>query len=266
MNIAILAKQIPDTRSVKMDEATGTVIRQSDQSVINPLDLYAVRAAFLIKEGATAAGEEVKITAFTMGPPAAEKVLREVIALGVDAGVLITDRAFAGSDTWATSNILAAALNFYGDFDLVICGERATDGDTGQIGPEVAAVLDCNVATFVEGVKRSGPARITVERKNEGGIELVECDLPCVISVNKAIGELGLPTLDGVKKARRVKLDTVTNAELKLAPELIGLKGSPTKVVKIFHPVIKRDCRKIATADSASMRLAVQTIVTEINQ
>ncbi len=256
MKIAILVKQVPETRSVRMDESTGTVIRESNESIINPLDLYAVQAALQLKKYFPKA----HLTAFSMGPAAAERVLKEALALGVDDAVLISDRAYAGSDTWATALILAAALRHAGGFDLILTGERATDGDTGQVGPELAAALGIGVVTFVEHLEPAGDA-LAVRRKNEHGEESLTLSLPSVVCVSKAVGEPGLPTLAGMKAARRRTIPVWSQRELALDPDKVGLKGSPTRVVKIFRPALARKCRKLTAADPA----ALQDAVTELS-
>ena len=137
MRIVVPIKQVPETDNVKMDEETGTMVREGGESIINPLDLYAIELALVLRE--QYGGE---VIAISMGPAQAVKALREALAMGCDSAVLLSDRAFAGSDTWATSYVLQAAVRQVGDVDLIICGERATDGETGQVGPAVAAMLD----------------------------------------------------------------------------------------------------------------------------
>ena len=144
MRIIVPVKQVPETKAVKMDEQTGTIIRQGVTSIVNPLDLYAIEAALTLK-----AQHGAEVIAISMGPPQAAVAPRESLAMGIDRAVLISDRAYAGSDTWATARILAAAVRHLGDADLIICGERATDGDTGQVGPELAAALGLPVLTYL---------------------------------------------------------------------------------------------------------------------
>ncbi|HQL86468.1 MAG: electron transfer flavoprotein subunit beta/FixA family protein [Lentisphaerae bacterium] len=255
MRLAVLVKQVPDTRSVQMDETTGTVVRKSSDAILNPLDAYALRAALLVKDAAPGS----TVTALSMGPASAEKALREVLALGADDAVLICDRACAGSDTWATAVVLAAALQKHGPFDLVITGERATDGDTGQVGPEVAAHLNLSLATFVDEVSVNADG-LEVERKVETGLERWRLRLPALISVTKAIGEIGLPTLAGKMAARRREIPITTAADLGLDPATIGLKGSPTRVVKIFYPTLARKGRQYRVVDEASLADSVEVM------
>ncbi|MBN1864050.1 MAG: electron transfer flavoprotein subunit beta/FixA family protein, partial [Victivallales bacterium] len=144
MRILLPIKQVPETKSVKMDEKTGTVIREGVESIVNPLDLYAIELGIRLKE--QLGGETV---ALSMGPPKAVEALKEALSMGVDEAVLVSDRRFGGSDTWATSYILSEAIKRMGDYDLIVCGERATDGDTGQVGPGIAAWLGLPVLSYV---------------------------------------------------------------------------------------------------------------------
>lgn len=252
MKLAVLIKQVPDTQNVRMDEESGTVLRSSSDAVLNPLDAYALQAALLLKEQ----NPQISIYAFSMGPPSAEKALREVLALGADEAVLISDRACAGSDTLATAVILAAALEKFAPFQLVLCGERATDGDTGQVGPELAAKLNFSLATFVNELSHT-ESGLKVERKSEYASEEWLLKYPALVTVTKAIGEIGLPTLKNKMAARRKEISRVNAADLQLDPDSIGLKGSPTRVVKIFYPSLSRKGELYMAEDDKSIELAV---------
>lgn len=244
MRIAVCIKQVPETKSVKMDLETRTVIRQGVQSIINPLDLYAIEAALDLKERYNA-----EVTAVSMGPAQAESALKEAVAMGVDEAVLLSDKNFAGSDTWATSYILSEALKKLGEFDLILCGERATDGDTGQVGPEMAAALDLPVVTYVNHINKLQNGQLKVSRLVESGTEKLSMQLPGVLTVVKEIGEPRLPTFRGKLKAKTLEIEAFTLESLKLDKDLIGLNGSPTRVVKIFRPEVVRDC-KLVYADT----------------
>lgn len=246
MRIAVCIKQVPETKSVKMDPETKTVIRQGVQSIINPLDLYAIEAALVLKEK-----YDAHVTAVSMGPPQAAGALKEAVAMGVDEASLVSDRAFAGSDTWATSYILAGALKQLGEFDLILCGERATDGDTGQVGPEMAAALELPVITYVNHINGLQDKKLKVSRLVEDGEEKLSMELPGVVTVVKEIGEPRLPTFRGKLKAKEIKLPVFDLEELKLDKGLIGLNGSPTRVVKIFRPEVVREC-ELLKADTES--------------
>ena len=171
MKIVVCMKQVPDTANVRIDRETNTLIREGVDSVINPFDTYAIEEAVLLKE---AHGGEVAV--ISMGPPKVEEALRECISLGADDAILITDRAFAGSDTWATSYTLATAIKKIGDFDLILCGKQAIDGDTAQVGPGIAAHLDIPQITFVRKIRSvdQGQKKIVVERMTEDGYEVIE--------------------------------------------------------------------------------------------
>jgi len=257
MRIAVPIKQVPETGAVKMDEATGTMIREGVEAIVNPLDLYGLELAIRLRE----AGQADDVVAISMGPPMAERAIREAVAMGCDRGVLISDRAFAGSDTWATSYVLAAAIRKLGGFELVICGERATDGDTGQVGPGIASFLDLPVVTYVSRVRGLEAGRIVVERLVEDGQEVLEAELPAVLTVVKAIGDPRLPTLRGKQKARKVEVPRWTPADLDVEADSLGLSGSPTRVVKIFRPTVARECEKLHVTDEASAGQAAERVV-----
>jgi electron transfer flavoprotein alpha/beta subunit len=244
MRIVVPIKQVPETRSVKMDEKTGTVIRDGVESIVNPLDLYSIEAALMLKE--RFGGETVAVT---MGPPQAATALKEALAMGIDQAVLISDRAFAGSDTWATAYVLGEAIKTLGDYDLIICGERATDGDTGQVGPEMAAYLELPVATYVNGVNDCADGELTVTRLVEHGEEIVSMQLPGILTVVKEVSDPRLPTLNGKIRARETELPQLSFDDLELDVKNLGLKGSPTRVVKIFRPKVAREC-EILTAEN----------------
>ncbi|MBN2450744.1 MAG: electron transfer flavoprotein subunit beta/FixA family protein [Lentisphaeria bacterium] len=254
MRVVILIKQVPETSAVRLDEETGTMVREGVEAIVNPLDLYAVECALRLRDDLPGPHETVVLS---MGPPKAEAALREVLAMGVDRGVLLSDRAFAGSDTWATSHTLAAAIRRLGRVDLVLCGERATDGDTGQVGPGVAAFLDLPLVTYAARVDIREDNRLQADRLIEGGRETVEAPLPAVVTVLKAVGDPRLPTLHGKRRARAAEVPVWDHAELGLAAAALGLKGSPTRVERIFRPRLARDCLKLpAGAPHAVVRAA----------
>ncbi|HWR12625.1 MAG TPA: electron transfer flavoprotein subunit beta/FixA family protein [Rectinemataceae bacterium] len=261
MEILVAIKQVPDTDKVKMDPVTGTMVREGVDTIVNPLDLYAIELAIRLKEK-----HGGRVTAFTMGPPAADKALKEAMAMGCDAGVLITDRVFSGSDTWATSYALSRAIAKMGRYDLILAGERATDGDTGQVGPCMAAWLDIPVLTYVGSIESSDESgavapRIIVRRLVEEGYQRVRVDLPCLLTVVKEVANPRLPTLRGKKFARQAKITVYTAADLDAEPAYLGLKGSPTKVSKIFYPKVTRGGETVKAADEAGVDLAVDRLV-----
>ncbi|OPZ21673.1 MAG: Acryloyl-CoA reductase electron transfer subunit gamma [candidate division BRC1 bacterium ADurb.BinA364] len=231
MKIVVCIKQVPDTKDVSIDPATGTMRREGVPSIVNPFDLYAVETALKIKDqlGGT-------VIALTMGPPQAEEALREVIAMGVDDGVLVSDRAFAGSDTLATSYTLSCAIRKLGKFDMIVCGSQAIDGDTAQVGPGVAVLLERPFIAFVGKVEEVGEKTIKVARLMESGHDILEVDLPAAMSVVKEIGEPRLPSLRGKMKARGWKATVWSAQDIDVDPTRIGLSGSPTQVAKVFTP------------------------------
>ncbi len=236
MKLIVPIKQVPETGNVKMDEETGTMIRDGVESIVNPLDLYAIECALQLKE--RFGGD---ITVISMGPPKAEKAIREALSMGCDDGVLLSDKAFAGSDTWATSYVLAEAVKDIGDYDLIVAGVRATDGDTGQVGPEMASMLDLPLATFVSKIVEAEKGAMTVERLIEGGYETVRFPLPALITVVNEISYPRLPTLRGKQAARKKDVPMKRKDDLTFDEGRLGLKGSPTRVVKIDKPRVTRN-------------------------
>ena len=256
MKIIVPIKQVPETNAVKMDEATGTMVRDGVEAIINPLDLYAIECALRLRQ--EHGGE---VVAISMGPPKAETALREAIAMGCDSGVLVSDKAFGGADTWATSYVLSAAIKKIGDVDLIICGERATDGDTGQVGPGIAAFLDLPVVTYVSGVNEMDGRHCIVRRLVEEGCEVLDMQLPGVLTVVKEVADPRLPTLRGKLKAKTTPLPVFKSSDLEITPDKIGLSGSPTRVVKIFKPKVTRQCKKLVAADEASVNRAAAELL-----
>ena len=231
MHIVVCIKQVPDTADVKIDPKTNTLIREGVVSIINPFDMYAIEESLRLKEKLGG-----KVTAITMGPPQAENALREAMAMGVDAGILVSDRAFAGSDTWATSYTLALTLKKIGDYSLILCGKQASDGDTAQVGPGIAAHLDLPQITYVRKIDEISAEHVIGERLLEDGTEVIRAPVPCVLTVVKEINEPRLPSLKGKLAARKAQIAHWKAADLQGEKANLGLDGSPTKVVKIFTP------------------------------
>jgi len=256
MRIIVPIKQVPETNAVKMDEETGTMIREGVEAIINPLDLYAIEIAIRLR---SEHGGEV--VAISMGPPKAITALKEAIAMGCDSAVLISDKAFAGSDTWATSYVLAAAIRRIGRYDLIVCGERATDGDTGQVGPGIASFLELPVASYVGKVDEVSDGTCRLHRLVENGYEVLEVQLPAVLTVVKEVADPRLPTLRGKQKAKTAEIPTWGTGELDVEPEKAGLNGSPTRVVKIFRPSVTRECRKFPAADEQAVENATDKLI-----
>jgi electron transfer flavoprotein beta subunit len=239
MNIVVCIKQVPDTTEIKIDPQTNTLVREGVESVINPFDLYAIEEAVKLKEK-----HGGKVTAISMGPPQVEKALRSSVAMGVDEIILLSDRKFAGADTWSTSLTLAAAIRKIEKYDLLLFGQQAIDGDTAQVGPGVAAHLDIAQTCFVSNISEVEQQSITVERLMETGFDKIKMQLPAAITVVKDINIPRLPSLRGKRNAKKAKLQTWTADDLRLNENDIGLNGSPTQVEKIFSPELTKTGEK----------------------
>ena len=237
MEIIVLVKQVPDTTEVKLDPKTGNLIREGIESIINPDDRHAIEAAVSLKEK-----HGGNVTAISMGPPQAIDAISEAMGMGVDKGILLSDRAFAGADTWATSFTLGKAIEKVGEFDLIICGRQAIDGDTAQIGPQVADYLDIPQVTYVFDIEEVEDGRIVVKRRLEDGHERIQCQLPALLTV---IGELNQPRyamvdrlIDACKDKAPIKVWNA--ADLGVQVSEVGLSGSLTQVIKTFAPKTER--------------------------
>jgi electron transfer flavoprotein beta subunit len=231
MNTVVCLKQVPDTTEVKIDPQTNTLVRQGIENIINPFDTYAIEEGVRLKEK-----HGGKVTVVTMGPPQADAALREAISLGADEAVLLSDRAFAGADTWATAFTLSKAINKIGSYNLVICGRQTIDGDTGQVGPELAEMLNIPFIAYVSEIEEIKEKYLRVRRMIEEGHEVIETSLPAVITVAKEINTPRLPSLRGIMKSKNVKIETWGVNELGVAAETVGLAGSSEQVIKIFFP------------------------------
>ena len=231
MNIIVCIKQVPDTTNVRIDPVTNTLIREGVESIINPFDMYAIEEAVRTKEKLGG-----KVIAVTMGPPQAEVALREAVSMGVDEVFLVSDRAFAGSDTWATSYTLAAAIRKIGEYDIIFCGKQAADGDTAQVGPGISVHLDIPQVTYVKKIEEISEKTARVERMTEEGYEVIETSLPVLFTVVKEINTPRIPSLKGKMKAKGTQVQTLGAKDLDVDLHLLGLNGSPTQVVKIFSP------------------------------
>jgi len=232
MKIVVCIKQVPEVSEVKINPQTNTLIREGVPSIINPFDTYAIEEAVRLRErfGGT-------VVVLTMGPPQAETALRQAVEAGVDEMVLLSDRAFAGSDTLATSYALSLAIRKIGDFDVVLCGKQAMDGDTGQVGPGIAEFLDLPLVTYVKKVEEvEAGKRIRVHAMTDSGYDVLEAPLPVVLTVVKEINDPRLPTLRTKMRAKSGKVTVWKAEDIGASPEKIGLEGSPTAVWKIFVP------------------------------
>ena len=233
MNIIVCIKQVPATNDVKINKDTNTLVRDEAQSVINPFDTYAVEEGVRLKEATGG-----KVTVISMGIPKVADILKECIAVGADEGILLSDRAFAGADTLATSAALAAGINKIGQYDIIICGKQAIDGDTGQVGPGLAERLGIPHITCIRKIEEIKEGYIRAQRMTDFGYEVIECSLPAVITVVKEINEPRLPSIKGMMKAKKAVIPVWSADDVGADKDKIGLRGSPTKVIKTFTPEI----------------------------
>ncbi|MBI4857449.1 MAG: electron transfer flavoprotein subunit beta/FixA family protein [Acetobacterium woodii] len=231
MRIVVCAKQVPDTNEVRIDPIKGTLIRDGVPSILNPDDANALEEALKIKDENP--GSEVIV--ITMGPPQAVEMLRECMAMGADEGILLSDRAFGGADTCATSTTIAAGIKKIKNVDLIIAGRQAIDGDTAQVGPQVAQRLKLPVVTYVQDVKIEDRKAI-VKRQMEDGYEVIEVQLPCLLTCVKELNEPRYMTVGGIIDAYQKEISQWNHQDLKLDPRACGLNASPTQVLRSFTP------------------------------
>jgi electron transfer flavoprotein alpha/beta subunit len=242
MNIIVLVKQVPNTTEVRLDPKTGNLIREGIESIINPDDRHALEAAVRLKQN-----HESKVITLSMGPPQAIDAISEAIGMGADEGILLTDRLFAGADTWATSFTLGKAIEKIGTFDLILCGRQAIDGDTAQIGPQVAEYLKVPQVSYVFDIETIKAKSLIVKRQLEDGYERLECNLPCLLTV---IGKMNLPRyprvdrlIDSCREKAPIKIWNA--ADIGVQTKDIGLEGSLTQVIKTFAPKLQRQTEMI---------------------
>lgn len=231
MKIIVCIKQVPDTANVKLDPETHTLKREGVESIINPFDLFALEAGLRLREQA---GGELHV--LSMGPPQAAQVIKDAIGFGVDEGELLSDRAFAGADTWATTAALAAGVKDMGGADLIICGKQAVDGDTAQVGPGLAMRLGIPHVAFVKAFREVTADGLVVERQMDEGFDVVKLPLPGLITVVREVGEPRPPSLKGKMRAKKYEVPVKSAADLGLDQAEIGLAGSFTQVVEVFPP------------------------------
>jgi electron transfer flavoprotein beta subunit len=231
MNIIVCLKQVPGTTDVRIDPETNTLQRQGIKNIVNPFDAYALEEGVRLKERYGG-----KVIAISMGPPQAEEMLREAISCGADEAILLSDAAFAGADTLATSYTLSQAVRKIEQYDLVICGRQTIDGDTGQVGPELAEWLDVPFIAYVSKVEEIDNDLMRVERMVEDGHEIVEMSLPGIITVVKEINVPRLPSLRGMARSRKAEIPVWTAGDLGVDEGMVGLSGSATTVVRVFFP------------------------------
>ena len=283
LNIIVLAKQVPDTRNVGKDamKDDGTINRAALPAIFNPEDLNALEQALQIKE----THPDTTITILTMGPPRAAEIIREAVYRGADTGIVLTDRAFAGADTLATSYALSAAIRKIGKFDLIIAGRQAIDGDTAQVAPQVAEKLNLPQITYAEKIEKVEDGKATVTRRLESGVETLECPLPLVITVNGSADDC---RPRNARRIQKYKYAVTPSEKAALTPELaalvenrpylqlqewsadfveadaeqIGLAGSPTKVKGIVNVVFQaKESKKIEGSDQAGLEDFIKELI-----
>ncbi|MFH0728520.1 MAG: electron transfer flavoprotein subunit beta/FixA family protein [Pseudomonadota bacterium] len=259
MNIIVLIKQVPDTTEVKLDPKTGNLLREGLKSIMNPEDRHALEAAIVLKE--TRGGE---VTVLSMGPPQAIDVCTEAMGMGADSAVLLSDRAFAGADTWATSFTLGKTIEGLGAYDLIFCGRQAIDGDTAQVGPQVADYLGIAQVTSVREIETVDATHAIVKRQLEDGFERIKVVLPALLTVTKALntpryahfGSL----IDACKPNANIRV--LNAADIGVTVAQVGLEGSFTHVIKTFSPDFKRK----STLLKGTTEEAVQELIKKISE
>jgi len=259
MKIIVCLKQVPDTAEVKINKETGTLIRDGIPSIINPDDKSALEEALRLKDELGA-----HVTILTMGPVQAKNAINEGLAMGADEGILISDRAFAGSDTWATATILTAAIEKIGDYDIIFCGRQAIDGDTAQVGPEIAEFLNIPQVTYVKKVEVDGD-HVNVTRYSEDGDYLITTTFPVLFTAIKELNFPRYPSVKGIINAFTENRIKVWSADDLVADRTqIGLKGSPTKVFDTFVPVKSKQTEMISGSSAKEKAVVLVNSLREL--
>lgn len=235
MEIIVCIKQVPDTAEIRVNPETNTLIREGVSSIINPYDLHALEAGLQARENVGG-----RVTVLTMGPPQAEIALRDALAMGADSAILLTDKAFAGADTWATAYTLAMAIKKHGA-DIIICGKQAIDGDTAQVGPEIAEFLEIPHISYVRRIENVTADSVRVHRMMDDGYDIVEASLPVLLTVIRELNQPRLPSLKGKMAAKKAEIKKWAASNIEADTAKIGLRGSPTQVKRIFVPEVKSE-------------------------
>ncbi len=231
MRIIVCVKQVPDTTEIRINPETGTLIRDGVPSILNPDDANALEQALQIKDSQP----DTEVVVITMGPPQAKEMLQECMAMGADEAILLSDRALGGSDTWATSNAVAAGIRKIGDFDLIFAGRQAIDGDTAQVGPQIAEKLGLPQVTYVRKFSLEDGYAV-VERALEDGYEKLKVKLPCVLTAIKELNTPRYMSVPGILRACEQEIKVWSAADIGVDLTTVGLKASPTNVFKSFTP------------------------------
>jgi len=265
MHIVVCIKQVPDSAQIRVHPVTNTIMRQGVPAIVNPYDLFALEEALRLKD--RHAG---RVTVLCMGPPQAEEALRKCVSYGADDAILVTDRAFAGADTLATSYALASAIRTVGTeqaVDLVFTGKQTIDGDTAQVGPGIARRLGLQLLTYVNRIVELDPVQrsITVERRAEGGVQVLRTALPCLVTMLENTNEMRFADMDQMVRAARFEVRKWNREAAGIQdPAKIGLKGSPTVVSKVFGPAARSQKSETISLDQSTARDAAFTMVERI--
>ena len=240
--VLVCAKQVPNTNEIKINPETGTLIRDGVESILNHDDANALEEALALKDKY----DDVEVIVVSMGPPQAKDMLLECLAKGADEAILLSDRAVGGSDTWATSNAVTAAIKHYGEFDMIFAGRQAIDGDTAQVGPQIAEKLDLPQVTYVQKFEISEDRKtVTVQRQLEDGYEVIEVPVPCMLTAIKELNTPRYMSIGGIYYAKNKPLHVWSAADVAVDLNTVGLKASPTNVFRSFTPKPKEPGVKI---------------------
>lgn len=259
MNIIVCIKQVPNVAQIRIDPESGTLIREGVPSIINPDDKHALEAALTLKEK-----HGGKITVLTMGPPQAEEALREALGMGVDEAILLSDRAFGGADTPATSYTIGMAVKKLGDYDLVICGQQSSDGWTAQVGPQLAEFLELPQITYAEQIDVAD-GTVTVHRGLEDGYQVVQAKMPALLAVTREGYEPRIPPMNTVIAAFREKeIAKWDTSVVEVDKAQIGLKGSPTRIKKAFTPKVTKGEVKMIEGSTKEIAKELAALIKEM--
>ena len=258
MRIIVCVKQVPNTNQIRINPETGTLIRDGVPSILNHDDANALEQALAIKD----ANPGTEVIALTMGPPQAKEMLQECLAMGADDAILLSDRALGGSDTWATSNALAAGIKKIGDYDLIFAGRQAIDGDTAQVGPQIAEKLGLPQVTYVKEFQLEEEA-VIVKRALEDGYEKLKLSLPCVLTAIKELNTPRYMSVPGIRKAAKTKVKVWSAKDIGVDQSVVGLKAYPTNVFRSFTPKPKGAGMAV---DGDTPRELAENLLTELRK
>jgi len=258
LNIIVCVKQVPDTNEIKIDPVKNTLIRDGVASIINHDDANALEEALLLKDKY----EDTKVTVLTMGPPQAKEMLVECLAKGADEAILLSDRALGGSDTWATSNALSSAIKKIVNYDIIFAGRQAIDGDTAQVGPQIAEKLDIPQVTYVQKFEIEANG-ITVERALEDGYEKIDLKMPCLLTTIKKLNEPRYMNISGIYSAVKKEVTVWGASDIGVTSDQVGLDASPTNVFRSFTPALKGKGKLI---DGESSNEIARLLLLELKQ